>query len=211
MNLSNYEPALASKFCSLLHEGMTVIDVGAHVGIYSLIASDAVGRNGKVISIEASPTTAGLLRHHILINSCSNVEVVEAVIGRTEQDVSFAYCPDPTDPIAFANSIAYKIQGKEAVVRMRTLDEICQKCSPELIKIDIEGAELLALQGAGRVLGVHRPVVIVAIHPDPLRMLGMTPRQVIEFMTDQDYVGTTVEGRRVDNPGFEEVIFFPRT
>ena len=209
MNLSSYEPALARKFCSLMRKGMTVIDVGAHVGIYSLMASDAVGINGKVIAIEPSPTTAALLRRHIFINRRTNVKVVEAVVGRMEQEVSFAYCLDPTDPIAFANSIAYKNGGKQAIVRMRTLDEICQDCAPELIKIDAEGAELDVLQGARKVLCVHRPLVIVAIHPDPLRMLGTTPRQVVEFMASQNYIGMTLEGRPVDNPGFEEVIFSP--
>ena len=81
MNLANYEPELIDTFCNLINSGMTIIDVGAHVGIYSLLASTKVGPSGKVVAIEPSPANARLLRQHLNINQCTNTEVIEAAIA----------------------------------------------------------------------------------------------------------------------------------
>ncbi len=209
MDLPNYERPLVRAFCSFLRDGMTVIDAGAHVGIYSMIASARVGDAGRVVAIEASPTTVRLLQRHLDINACPNVDVIHAAVGEKEGEISFAYRPDPTDPVAFANSIAHQVEGEKAMVRMTTLDEVCKGLSPGLIKMDIEGAELLALRGAEVLLRTHRPTVIVAVHPDQLRMLGGTPRQVIEYMRGLGFNGTKLDGTQAEDPGFEEVVFRP--
>ena len=209
MNLANYEPVLIRKFCKLVHEGMTVVDVGAHIGIYSLMASRRVGASGKVIAVEASPANAQLLRRHLAINGCNNVDVIEAAVGDRSDQIAFTYRPDPTDPSAFANSIAYDISGQQATIAMMTLDAICESASPTLLKIDIEGAEMLAMRGAGQLLARARPVLIVAIHPEPLQALGTSARELIDYMRASDYIATNLDRRVVDDAGFEEVIFEP--
>jgi FkbM family methyltransferase len=207
MNLSNYEPRLVDTFCSLVAAGMTVIDVGAHVGIYSLLASAKVGSNGKVIAIEPSPANARLLRQHLSFNQSRNVEVIEAAVADKLGQITFNYRPNATDPGSFGNSMAYDISGESANVQVRTLDDICSDVSPALIKIDVEGAELLALRGAKEILVKSRPTVIVAVHPEPMRMLGTTPLDLVTFMNDLGYRGVRLDGTAVINPGFEEIIF----
>jgi FkbM family methyltransferase len=186
---------------------MTVIDVGAHVGIYSLLASAKVGPNGNVVAIEPSPANARLLRQHLDFNQSRNVEVIEAAVADKPGHMSFNYRPIATDPASFANSIAYNISGESANVEVRTLDDICSSLSPAVIKIDVEGAELLALRGAKKLLVKHRPTVIVAVHPEPMRMLGTTPEQLMSYMSSLAYIGTTPYGQKVEKPGFEEVVF----
>jgi FkbM family methyltransferase len=207
MNLSNYEPKLVETFCSLIADGMTVIDVGAHVGIYSLLASAKVGPNGKVIAIEPSPANACLLRQHLSFNQSRNVEVIEAAVADKPGQVTFNYRRNATDPGSFANSMAYNISGESANVQVRTLDDVCSNLSPAVIKIDVEGAELLALRGAKNILAKHRPTVIVAVHPEPMRMLGTTPDQLVGYMNDLGYVCMRLDGSEVRDPSFEEVIF----
>jgi FkbM family methyltransferase len=211
MKMSNYEPELVEKFCSLLAEGMTVIDVGAHVGIYSLLASAKVGASGKVVAIEPSPANARLLKRHLSVNQCRNVEVIEAAVADKLSRVIFRYRPNATDPGSFANSMAYDISGENADVQVMTLDDICHHLSPAIIKIDIEGAELLALRGAKQSLLRHRPTVVVAVHPEPMRMLGTTPGQLMSYMRSLDYRGKTPSGTMIQEPGFEEVIFRPNS
>jgi FkbM family methyltransferase len=207
MNLSNYEPRLVNTFCSLITGGMTVIDVGAHVGIYSLLASAKVGPNGKVIAIEPSPANARLLRQHLSFNQRRNVEVIEAAVADKLGQITFNYRPNATDPGSFANSMAYDISGESANVQVRTLDDICSNLLPAVIKIDVEGAELLALRGAKETLVKNRPTVIVAVHPEPMRMLGTGPEQLVSYMNDLGYNGTRLDGSEVSDPSFEEVIF----
>src|SRR5262249_4812985 len=139
MNLGSYETDLVGVFCKMMARGMTVVDVGAHVGIYSLVASRRVGDNGKVIAIEPSPANAALLRRHLRLNQCTNVEVIEGAAGASAATISFVYRPDATDPAAFANSTAYDIGGVTATIPVVTLDESCGHVSPGLIKIDVEG------------------------------------------------------------------------
>lgn len=209
MTLANYEPELIRTFCKLLREGMTVVDVGAHIGIYSLIASRRVGASGKVIAVEASPANAELLRRHLKINGCANVDVIDAAVGDRADQITFIYRPDATDPSAFANSIAYDIFGRRARIQMMTLDDICKSVSPALLKIDIEGAELLAMRGAAGLLTRHRPTLVIAVHPEPMQALGTSPKGLIDYMRNMGYSATTLDQRLVDDAGFEELIFAP--
>src|SRR5262249_45761818 len=79
-----YEQTLAAMLTQHLGPGLTVIDIGAHVGLHTLMFSRRVGPSGRVLAIEASPANARLLRSHILWNDCRNVEVVEAAVGDRE-------------------------------------------------------------------------------------------------------------------------------
>src|SRR5262249_9093834 len=142
--------------------GMTVVDLGAHVGLHTLRLSRAVGETGRVIAVEPSPANAALLRTHLAWNGCQNVTVVEAGVGEEVGEVEFNFRPNATDPAGFANSIAYDIGGDKARVRVTTIDEICREFTPSAIKVDIEGAELLAIRGARELLSRSSPVLLVA-------------------------------------------------
>jgi hypothetical protein len=84
---------------------------------------------------------------------------------------------------------------------------ICAGRHPHLIKIDVEGAELLALRGARETLSRCAPVLIVAIHPEPMRLLGASPTELLAFLAGCGYQGHHFDGRRADDPRFEEIVF----
>ena len=111
-----YEEALTAVLIKHLKPGLTVIDIGAHVGLHTLMFSRRVGPTGRVLAIEPSPANARLLRSHIVWNDCRNVEVIEAAVGDREDHVSFTFHPDPTNPGGFANSLAYDIGGETDTV-----------------------------------------------------------------------------------------------
>jgi FkbM family methyltransferase len=206
-----YEETLTVFLINHLKPGLTVIDVGAHVGLHTLMFSQRIGPTGHVLAIEPSPANARLLRSHIAWNDCRNVEVIEAIVGDREADVSFSFRADPTDPGGFANSLAYNIGGKTDTVPMTTIDVICAGRHPHLIKIDVEGAELLALRGACETLSRCAPMLIVAIHPEPMRMLGTSPTELVAFLAACGYQGCHLDGRRAVDPGFEEIVFTKQT
>jgi FkbM family methyltransferase len=186
---------------------MTVVDVGAHVGLHSLRLSREVGRAGRVIAVEPSPANASLLRKHLIWNGCQNVTVIEAAVGEEAGEIEFAFRPDPTDPGGFANSVAYDIGGDRARVTVTTIDEICCGLAPNLIKIDIEGAELLAIRGARKVLSMSSPVLFVAVHPGAMRALGTSPSELISLLREFGYVGRHLDGSLTTEPVFEEIVF----
>jgi hypothetical protein len=63
------------------------------------------------------------------------------------------------------------------------------------------------LYGANEILVKNRPTVIVAVHPEPMRMLGTTPLELLSYMNELGYMGLRLDGSAVTAPGFEEIIF----
>jgi FkbM family methyltransferase len=204
---AEYELVLSAILDERLRPGMTIVDIGAHVGLHTLRFVDRIGKGGRVIAVEPSPANASLLRTHLYWNGCQNVTVVEAAIGEAEGEIEFGFRPDPTDPGAFANSIAYDVGGHKAKVRLTTIDSVCHGCSPDLIKIDVEGAELSAVEGARETISRSSPVLIIAVHPDAMSALGTSPVQLVQLLNTLGYVGRHLDGRAVTVPGFEEIIF----
>lgn len=202
-----YEPAVTALLARHVHEGATVIDVGAHVGLHTLMFSRRVGAAGRVIAIEPSPANADLLRRHLVWNACTNVRVIEAVVGHREGVTEFSFRPDPTDPGGFANSLAYDIGGAKRCVSMTTLDAICNGLLPDVVKIDVEGAEMLVLQGAEGLLARAAPMLLIGVHPEPMLAMGEAPADLIAFLEARGFCGHHLDGRRAIEPGFEEVFF----
>jgi FkbM family methyltransferase len=207
IRVSEYELDFSTALYNRIAPGMTVIDVGAHVGLHTLRLSREVGKTGRVIAVEPSPANASLLRKHLAWNGCENVLVVEAAVGECSGEIDFAFRPDPTDPGGFANSIAYDIGGDKARIRVTTIDEICFGLTPNVIKIDVEGAELLAIRGARDVLSRSSPALFVAIHPEAMRALGTSPVGLLEVLRECGYAGRHVDGSLATEPGFSEILF----
>src|SRR5579859_5276677 len=85
-----YEPTFYGPFVSLIREGMTVYDIGAHIGLFSLGAAARVGRSGKVVAFEPAPETIAMLRRHVVFNCLESVvDVVPAVVSDTDKGVKF--------------------------------------------------------------------------------------------------------------------------
>jgi FkbM family methyltransferase len=204
---NEYEVEFSAALDSCVLPGMTVVDVGAHVGLHSLRLSRAVGEAGRVIAVEPSPANASLLRKHLIWNGCQNVTVIEAAVGKCEDEIEFAFRPDPTDPGSFANSIAYDIGGDKARIKVTTLDTICGDFAPNVIKIDVEGAELLAIRGARNVLSRSSPILFVAVHPDAMRALGTSPSELVELLGQFGYAGYRLDGSLMTEPVFEDIVF----
>jgi FkbM family methyltransferase len=204
---SEYEIDFGAALDGRIEPGMTVVDVGAHVGLHTLRFSRAVGEAGRVIAVEPSPANAFLLRKHLTWNGCRNVTVMGVAAGACEGEIEFAFRPDPTDPGAFANSLAYDIGGKKARVKVVKIDQICRGLTPNVIKIDIEGAELLAIRGACDILARCSPILFVAVHPEAMRSLGTSPAELIEQLGEFGYVGRRLDGSLATEPGLEEMVF----
>jgi FkbM family methyltransferase len=129
----------------------TVIDVGAHLGLYTLIAAKLVGQNGKVISIEPDDANLVVLRKNVAINNLNNTIVLPVALG----DVSglkkfYAGVMPSASSFYFTRWRAlYKVRTVKKIITV-TLDELLEKLGikdVEWIKIDVEGAELDVLRG----------------------------------------------------------------
>lgn len=144
----SYELAMQQAFRSTIGPRDTVYDIGANVGFYTLFASVCVGPQGRVYSFEPLPRNIADLRRHIRINHLANCEVIEAAVSRSDGIAQF----DASRP----RSMGQLSATGENTVRTVSLDSLTSAKTivpPNLIKIDVEGAEGDVLEGATQNIG----------------------------------------------------------
>jgi FkbM family methyltransferase len=157
--LGSYEHRKQAVFEEHVRKGDVVYDVGAHVGFYALLASVLVGPEGRVVAIEPVPRNLRCLHAHLRINGVGNVDVVEAALAERSGSGRMN--------AAVGSSQAHLDEGGDIEVRCLTLDELVFGegfPAPDVLKLDVEGAEHAVLCGGRRVLAESRPVVFVATH-----------------------------------------------
>lgn len=133
-------------------------DVGANVGFYTLLASRLVGA-GKVFAFEPVPKNIAYLRHHLTLNRVTNAEIFPLAVGDQNGMVSFS--------IEQTGLMGHLSDEGGVTVPIVTLDSLVVEgkiLPPDYIKMDIEGAELLALRGASRTFQRYHPVLFLATH-----------------------------------------------
>src|SRR5882724_9135487 len=164
---NGFENAELGFVGKILKPGMTVLDIGAHHGLYTLLASKCVGRKGRVFAFEPSPRERIRLQRHIRLNNCKNVTIEPVALGSEPGDAELYLVEG-----AFTgwNSLRPPaVQGTTftARVQVTTIDSWLAKDGKggvDLVKLDVEGAELSTLKGASTLLGHHpRPIILVEV------------------------------------------------
>ena len=182
------ETAFVSRF---VRPGMTVLDVGAHHGLHTLLASKLVGHGGRVIAIEPSWRERRRLERHLLYNLCTNVEIQSYALGDQAGEVDLYLVDGEHD---WCNSLqAPNVDEKTTKVKveMRRLDDVLEGMNwprVDFIKLDIEGAELSFLNGAHRMLRrEHRPAILVEVQDIRTAPWGYAARDIVRFLSDAGY------------------------
>jgi len=182
----NFENEETKFVASYLRPDMTVLDVGAHHGYYTLLASRKVGRRGKVIAFEPSPRERRYLKRHLKLNRCANVVVEETALGNHSGEADF-YLVDGTE--SGCNSIrlpdvAQPVQRLR--VRLDQVDAYLERNRIETVdfmKLDAEGAELQILEGAERLLThVPRPVILAEVQDLRTRPWGYEASEILRHL-----------------------------
>lgn len=139
-----YEPVETKVIKNLVKEGDIVVDAGANIGYYTVLLSKIVGNKGKVYAFEPGDNCFNLLKKNCGENKCYNVVLINKALSNKEGKIKFYM--NNTDK-ASSSIIKEDDKNIETVVKSTTLDkEVTEKI--DFMKMDIEGAELQALQGA---------------------------------------------------------------
>ena len=153
----------------LLDTGGDFVDVGAHVGMYTVAAAKAVRGRGRVLALEPNPVARAQLEQNVSLNHCRDVIVVAraAAGGAGAGLLHVPLTPDTSfsslEPGRFA-------EGEPLPIERTTVDAEIERLSlePLLVKVDVEGAELAVLAGMTRTLE-RRPVLLIEVGPDSAR------------------------------------------
>lgn len=168
------EPGLGARMLPRLATGHTFVDVGANIGLYSVAAAQAVGPTGHVVAVEPTPRTAAVLRQNIQLNGLlesHDITVHECAVGAETGSASLAlHASDSGHNSLFADSDT----TGAVVVDVVPLDDLVPAgARVDIVKIDVEGAELAVLEGMRRIAEENPSVVVFAeLADEHLRRAG---------------------------------------
>lgn len=187
-----------------LQPGATFVDVGAHIGYYSLKAASVVGPEGHVIAIEPNPQTLPKLRQNLDASGARVVTVEPVACSDSEATLElFAAAANNTGETSLSRTNASQ-EGAIAAsykVRARALDEILQDAHVprvDAIKVDVEGAEFLVLKGAQRSLDRFHPVLLIEVLDSQLRAMGTSAAELRSLLGAHGYVARGQYGYNIE-------------
>ena len=159
-----WEPEVTSVITSAVKPGMTVIDIGAHIGYYSLLFAKCVGSTGLVFSFEPLPENFALLQKNIQLNELNNVQSFCSALFSSSRELSLSV-PDES-PNSGDGSVIHDRGSKHILVPAITLDSFCARANiqPDVLKMDVEGAEYDVLLGAQETISSCRPKLLIELH-----------------------------------------------
>jgi FkbM family methyltransferase len=187
-----FERTLARIFETVLAPGMHIIDIGANVGLYSVLAAQLVGSTGRVLAAEPVPTMVELLRSNVARNRLPQVEIFAGAVTSEQGTCSIEFV-EGGEEYSSLGSIAHPDVPRQSRRRVdvpgETLDELVAKhgLRPALVKVDTEGAEGLVFSGATCVLDEFRPAVTSELDDRLLGSLGYDSGKVINLFAQRKY------------------------
>lgn len=186
-----------------------VLDVGANVGLFSVLAASLLQPERRVLAIEPTPGALQLLRGNLARNGVDHaVEVFEGVASNESGQAELSLIAGNEEYSSIGGivhpSVDPAIPRQKLTVRAVTIDQLVDErgLQPGLVKIDTEGAEFLVLSGARHTLATYRPIIVSELADDLLRDFSNTAEQVIELLRSLDY-----EVRDIDSG--EQIRRFP--
>jgi FkbM family methyltransferase len=186
------EAGPTSKLRDLIEPGTTVIDVGANIGFFSLKFGRWAGPSGQVIAIEPESRNMNSLRRRVgRANLGSIVECVQAAAAGEPGELRLAL--NPTHPGD------HRLAAAGEPVRAVTLDQLTDGSlrRVSLIKIDVQGAEMMVLLGARRLLAADRPALFVEVDDEALRGFDSSAEELIETVLGLGYSAHTLTRRGI--------------
>ena len=188
-----YEPNELIWMSDELTKGMTVIDVGANMGLYSMIASKLVGGSGQVIALEPSAREFQRLAFHVTLNDLMNVSCIQVAASDSSGDTRLRVAGEWN---AGHNTLGKffdpaVVTAREEVVRTQTIDALVADQGLErvdLVKIDVEGHELKVLKGAVETFTRFRPRILVEVFEETLRHQGASVEALLALLEGYGYV-----------------------
>lgn len=167
--LGTYEPELQNAIQDLVHPGLQVYDVGANIGYITLLFVRVVGESGKVYAFEALPTNIERLRMNLALNKLDErVRIISSAVIDRSREVHFFI--GPSNEMGKAEGSAGRLVDDSAesiVIPGISLDDFVYKegyPAPQVVKMDIEGGEVMALPGMKQLLGEQKPILFLECH-----------------------------------------------
>ena len=221
MAMGRYEPETTRLFESVIKPGMAVMDVGAHVGYFTLLAARYVGPSGKVFAFEPEPDNYAFLKSNIERNEYKNITANQKAASDSVGTVDLYQSNLDTGSHSIYGNSGRHAKGTVSV-DSTTIDEFLETQNwpqIDLIKIDVEGGEMAVLEGMQRMLSrPNRPTMIVEFCPFLIESSGFEPADLLAKLGELGYRLTIINEDQgllpfedLGIPQFVSVLFRQRT
>jgi len=201
----SFEPAVRREIERIASEGVNVIDIGANIGYFTILASRLIGPEKRVFSFEPQARVVNLLRRNIEFNALSNVEVFTFALSDTAGVATFNVPPDGDEAFGSMRVNGRFTVAKTVQVETKRLDDVLHDLgNPKigLIKLDAEGAELLILHGATKLLSTKdKPDLIFEANEVNCKPFGYCVFDILKYvhsfgyqlrqLDEEDWIATT--------------------
>jgi FkbM family methyltransferase len=189
-----WQPEIWSSISAALPKDGVFFDVGAHIGYYSVKAARRVGHGGRVVAFEPNPEIVRLLRDNVESNKLSEIEVLPIACADRDQTLTFfASATANTGASSLAEANADPGMGgnsKSYQVRARPIDDVVRELNVQrldVMKVDVEGAEVYVLRGAIQSLNRFHPKIIAEVVPRQLENMKSSKEELFALLESLGY------------------------
>lgn len=199
------------SYVNACKEKKCVIDIGGHIGLTVMPVAKMLAPEGRLYVFEPADANRAYLLRNIELNSMSNTEVLSMFVGaECRDDIEFF----ESDNDSGLNSMVVRKNKNDfhkALKKQVSMDNFCaeKRLSPEVIKIDVEGAEFDVLAGAAGIMMRSRPVIYLSLHPSHLEMIGRKPEEIHGILERVGYGISNIDGTKVEKFSLNEYILAP--
>ncbi|MGB7160517.1 MAG: FkbM family methyltransferase, partial [Tepidisphaeraceae bacterium] len=197
--LGTYEEFEIGVFESFLAPGMNVFDVGANIGLYSAMAARRIGSAATVVAVEPGPDNCDFIRKTIALNGYTNVRVFQKAVGdRTGEAMLYLCSNNKADHRIYARgALGERKTVPVAIVRLDDLIAEHALPLPDVMKVDIQGAEQLAIEGMRDTLARQANIVVfMELWPWGIRQAGGDASQLLRTLRELGFRIYELDGDR---------------
>ncbi len=188
--------------------GFKVVEIGAHIGYFSLLIAKLIGTKGKLFAIEPLPVNQKRLNEHIISNGFNNVKILNfAVSDKNDNEDFFVFDFSTIGRLTTVDPRYEKEPLDKISVECRTFDSLYKTGlidMPDFIKIDTEGAELLILKGMHDILKISKPQLLIELHNE------MTALEVWGILKNYNYIAYRINNHKLNIASMPELAKDPK-
>jgi len=192
------EPSTTSIVEKEVKTGMTVLDLGANFGWFSLICSKIIGESGHVYAFEPDPHLIETLKDNLKLNNMKNVSVIPFAVSNKSDKARLSL----NDSYPTRNRLESKTLFENTIdVKTISMDEFCEQnnLKVDFIKMDIEGSEVKAVEGMKKIILENQNIkMILEFNPKAISDVGSSPEDLVAFLEQYDLTFEIIDEHKKD-------------